>query len=77
MVWLHRLEGQEFHTFLFADDCLIFCKASEKEGAEVQRILQVYESSLGQQLNRNNSALFFSRNTPTCTQELIKTMFGA
>ena len=69
--------GPRISHLLFADDSLIFCKASEKEGAEVQRILQVYESSSGQQLNRNKSALFFSCNTPTRTQELIKTMFGA
>ena len=43
----------------------------------MQRILQVYESSSGQQLNRSKSALFFSRNTSTSTQELIKTKFGA
>ena len=49
----------------------------EKEGAEVQRILQVYKSSKGQQLNRNKMALFFSQNTPTSTQEAIKSMFGA
>ena len=37
------------HLF-FTDDSLIFYKSTEKEGAEIQRILQVYESSSGQQL---------------------------
>ena len=69
--------GPRISHLFFADDSLIFCKATEKEGVEVQRILQVYESSSGQQLNRNKSALFFNRNTPTRTQEFIKTMFGA
>ena len=58
-------KGPRISHFFFANDSLIFCKATEKEGAEVQRILQVYESSSGQQLNRNKTALFFSRNTPT------------
>ena len=39
--------------------------------------MQVYESSSGQQLNRNNTALFFSQNTPTHVQDAIKARFGA
>ena len=57
--------GPRISHLFFADDSLIFCKATEKEGVEVQRILQVKESSSGQQMNRNKMALFFSRNTPT------------
>ena len=69
--------GPRISHLFFADNSLIFCKATEKEGAEVQRILQVYEASSGQQLNRNKTALFFSRNTPTRIQEAIKSRFGA
>ena len=69
--------GPRISHLFFADDSLIFCKATEKEGAKVLRILQVYESFSGQQLNRNKMALFFSRNTPTRTQDAIKSMFGA
>ena len=69
--------GPRISHLFFADDSLIFCKASEKEGAEVQRIFQVYESSSGQQLNRNKTTLFFSRNTPTRVQGAIKARFGA
>ena len=74
------------HLFL-DDDSLIFCRAMEKEGAEVQRILQVYESSSRQQLNRNKTTHLFSSNTPTRkaikfssntpTRKAIKSMFGA
>ena len=60
-------KGPRISHLFFADDSLIFCKAMEKEGAEVHRILQVYESSLGQQLNRNKTLLFFSRNIPIRT----------
>ena len=69
--------GPRISHLFFTDDSLIFCRATEKEGAEVQRILQVYESSSGQQLNRNKTTLFFSSNTPTRIQEAIKSMFGA
>ncbi|KAL0011468.1 hypothetical protein SO802_006576 [Lithocarpus litseifolius] len=49
----------------------------EEECAEFMRILQVYEASTGQQLNRNKTSLFFSSNTPQETQDSIKQMFGA
>ena len=43
---------------------------------EIQRILQVYETSSGQQLNRSKTSLFFSPNTEMSTKESIKAMFG-
>ena len=64
------------HLF-FADDSLIFCQATLEECATLQQILSVYESMSGQQLNRNKTALFFSRNTPRPIQEEIKRRFGA
>ena len=64
------------HPF-FADDSLIFCKASIAECSELKRILQVYEDASGQQLNRAKTSLFFSNNTPRLIQEEIKNSFGA
>ena len=37
----------------------------------------MYEASLGQQLNRNKTSLFFSHNTANRVKETIKMMFGA
>ena len=67
---------QLFHLF-FANDSLLFCQATIEECEELLRLLQVYELSTGQQLNREKTALFFSRNTPSDTQNRIKEMFGA
>lgn len=64
------------HLF-FADDSLIFCKASLKECASLQRVLEIYEKASGQQLNRAKTSLYFSRNTPKEIQEEIKRRFGA
>ena len=50
------------HLF-FANDSLIFCKASTKECSELQKILQVYEDASVQQLNRAKTSLLFSSNT--------------
>ena len=46
------------------------------EITEILRILKVYEDSSGQQLNKEKTALYFSRNTPMVDQEAIKNMFG-
>ena len=64
------------HLF-FADDGLIFCKASMNDCNSLQRILKVYEDASGQQLNRAKTSLFFSCNTDRDIQEEIKTRFGA
>ena len=56
---------------------LIFCKASLEECDSLQRILQVYERALGQQLNRAKTSLFFSSNTNPSVQEEIKQRFSA
>ena len=48
-----------------------------EECDSLQRILQVYERALGQQLNRAKTSLFFSSNTNPSVQEEIKQRFGA
>ena len=49
---------------LFADDSLVFCRASLEECNELQCIFTVYEATSGQQLSKAKTALFFSKNTP-------------
>ena len=56
--------GPRLSHLFFADDNLIFCKASIEERNTLQRILTVYEEASGQQLNRTKTSLFFSSNTP-------------
>ncbi|XP_050290016.1 uncharacterized protein LOC126728194 [Quercus robur] len=69
--------GPKLSHLFFADDSLIFCKATIAECDALQRVLGVYERASGQQLNRAKTSLFFSSNTPKEIQEEIKRRFGA
>ena len=51
------------HLF-FADDSLLFCKATDRECRKLVEILELYEAVLGQKLNKDKSSVFFSHNTP-------------
>ena len=60
------------HLF-FADDILIFCKATRDDCSNLEMILETYEQVSGQQLNKDKTSLFFSKNTPPDIQDEIKT----
>ena len=69
--------GPKISHFFFADDSLIFCKATIEECTTLEEILEIYECSSGQQLNREKTSLLFTRNTPYEIKEAIKSRFGA
>jgi len=64
------------HLF-FAEDSLIFCKATLKDCDALQQLLVVYEKASGQKLNHAKTSLFFNSNTSREVQEEIKNQFGA
>ena len=61
---------------LFADDSLIFYRASMSNCQTIQSILQIYENASGQNINRGKTNLFFSTNTSAQTQEEIKNLLA-
>ena len=63
------------HLF-FVDDNIIFCQATPKQCSHLEHLLTIYEQTSGQQLNKDKTALLFSRTTPHDIQEDIKNCFG-
>ena len=58
------------HT-LFADDMLLFCKASIEEIHQVKNVLILYESASNQQVNPQKSSAFFNTN-PKFNEAILK-----
>ena len=61
---------------LFADDSILFCKASVGESQELRSILQKYEEASGQKINTDKSSIFFSPNTTQETKDEILASLG-
>ena len=63
------------HLF-FADDSLLFCRANSTECSKVMDLLSVYEDVLGQKINRDKTALFFSKSVTEANRQIIKGVLG-
>ena len=62
---------------LFADDSIVFCRATVEECGRVIKVLEDYERDFGQKLNKEKTSFFFSKNTNREVQKQIKEKFGA
>ncbi|XP_038719958.1 uncharacterized protein LOC120012588 [Tripterygium wilfordii] len=63
------------HLF-FADDSLIFCRATKSDWLCIRNILAVYERQSGQMVNVDKTALYFSKHTSMATKNLMKSLIG-
>ena len=68
--------GLKLTHLLFADDSLIFCRATMEECDNVLDILKEYEEASGQKMNRSKTSLFFSKSTPEEVKFGIKVALG-
>ena len=53
---------------LFADEYIVFGKASKEEGFRLLKILEVYEKELGQKLNREKNVMNILNATLSCSE---------
>ena len=61
---------------LFADDSLLFCRATNKKCQGVLDILDVYGKCSGQQINRSKMTIFFSKSMKVESRDQIKLALG-
>jgi hypothetical protein len=59
---------------LFADDSLLFVKASEERAQEAKALFDKYCEALGQRVNLDKSSVFFSKSCPESTRHSVKTI---
>jgi hypothetical protein len=68
--------GPWINHLFFADDSLLFCKASQEQWHRLSSLLNAYEKASGQQLNKEKTGIFFSRNTDSETRQKIMRVAG-
>ena len=53
--------GPRISHLFFANDTLLFCRASRGDLEAILQLLQLYEQASGQKLNREKTTMFFSK----------------
>ena len=69
-------KGPELSHLFFADDNLLFCRASLSQWNQLYFILHQYEVASGQKMNTNKIGIFFSKNTLFVVKDLIQGVAG-
>ena len=68
--------GPKLTHLFFADDNLLFCRANSTECSKVMDLLSVYEDVSGQKINKDKTALFFSKSVTKANRQIIKGILG-
>ncbi|KAL8538497.1 hypothetical protein ACS0TY_000488 [Phlomoides rotata] len=59
------------HTYFFADDSILFFKATQKKVTTIQNIITTYEEALGQRINMDKLELTISANISWAIMEKL------
>ena len=68
--------GPKLTHLLFADDSLLFCRATMEECGKVLEVLNKYEEASGQKVNKSKTIIFFSKATNVEAKRAIKEAWG-
>ncbi|KAL4297993.1 hypothetical protein GQ457_12G013480 [Hibiscus cannabinus] len=69
-------KGPRINHLMYADDCLLFIKNSEKEARRLKEVLTVYEASSGQKINVEKSSIYFSNGTSEQSKTALKSILN-
>lgn len=77
-IWGYSLSKNRPHLthLLFANDSLLFSRATMQECQKILDILETYGNCLGQQINKSKTIIFFSKSTFEETRDHIKEALG-
>jgi hypothetical protein len=65
-------EAPSVTHLLFTDDSLILMRADTSNAKELQNVLDLYEACSGQQINKEKSSVFFSKNLSVPNRDKVK-----
>ncbi|XP_062152086.1 uncharacterized protein LOC133860513 [Alnus glutinosa] len=68
--------GPRLNHLFFADDSLLFCRATSRDWQRLSLLLERYEKASGQQLNKEKTYIFFSRNSSQVARDCILQLSG-
>ena len=66
--------GPKLTHLFFADGSLLFCKATYEDCNNILKLLAKYESLSGQKINKDKTAIFFSKSTSEEAKVNIKNL---
>jgi hypothetical protein len=69
-------KGMRINHLFFADDSLLFFKATIHEWHVLNKVLELYEQASGKRLNKDKTSVFFSHNTTQEVKDLIISVVG-
>jgi hypothetical protein len=61
---------------LFADDCLLFCRALAREAARLKDIVDKYCFASGHRVNNEKSSIYFGKKVPGQKKLKIKAILN-
>ena len=67
--------GPKLTHLFFADDSLLFCRSITEDCNNVLNLLSEYKSWLGQKINKDKTAIFFSKSTMESAKSNIMNIF--